>query len=462
MLKSDLIREFEEMDKDTHRFLRLNNGFLADDLYEDIYDGIKNDIDNFDSSMYEQLSERIAAIRIALDFKYGYRHELLKMIPELSQLLENTQDIKFDRSTEKLEEINNLITNAINNYAKSSNVANFLSDPYAFTPEKEGLSLSLESIKSIIDNPSYQECFINDDKNKSKDLCDFLVDYIRLSLEETYIKRIYEQYTDGIEKIWKEELENDPRKNPSDFKMLYSGLTDLSMEHVDELLNRKIQHSCSLITSNVINTYNDNLSRVGLLYPSDSRIITSGASDLGSNVFGSGIKNREKASKIATPIAIEKQNIKNIKDSDSDLFYGKKYNEILVDGTPNAVCIITLGEGKLNRFYSYAENISKELSKRTQKEIPLIEVNLLRCEGKQDINQNDIHYIAYHSILNSLGLHPLALKGNEEERIEDLITKYGNKIFEEYLELTSINKYTPEEMKKVVDNIIKEQVQQPR
>ena len=103
------------------------------------------------------------------------------------------------------------------------------------------------------------------------------------------------------------------------------------IDHAFDLLYRPYQNSCSLITSNFIATYGNATGRIGFIYPSDSHLIAASAYDLGSDVFENGITHKEKATKLVTPIALEKKGIERAKEKNEDVFFSSCYNEVLTD-----------------------------------------------------------------------------------------------------------------------------------
>ena len=69
-----------------------------------------------------------------------------------------------------------------------------------------------------------------------------------------------------------------------------------------------------MITSNFIGVYGGDHRRIGFIYPKDSNIIMASAYDLCSNVFGEGVRNKEKGTSLATPEVLERIGIERAKE----------------------------------------------------------------------------------------------------------------------------------------------------
>lgn len=119
------------------------------------------------------------------------------------------------------------------------------------------------------------------------------------------------------------------------------------------------------------------------------------AYDLGSNVFGTGVVNKEKGTQLATPEIIEKIGILRTKEQNEDLFSSNCYNEILVDGKPCGIVVLGIGNKELSNDYQEA----KMLSMAMKLPIPIYLDTMLyktrSINNTQSINQS------YNSLLFS-------------------------------------------------------------
>lgn len=401
MDKKLLYEKLYKIDKFEADFFDLDDPTL--DLIDTIYYNLKKQIDSSTEDMYESISNRMDILLEALDYRYGLVNQIISRIPELSKIKERAQALsiepKDNQSTkEVIDELKSaeylnaqidyfkknivVLKTALNEIITSISNYDFLENPYVNQSDKEGIKLSLDSIKTILENPKYQEAF------PSKTAIDFLVDYEKLSKKDTAINRINREYKDPISKIWQDELTSSINEK-GEFSMLVSmirGKTSQDIEYqVNNMINRPSQHSCTLITNDFVGTYLNGIANIGLIYPTDSKIITCGYNDLYSNVFGDGIKNKEKSSQIATPKALIENGINKAVAKGEDLYNSNSYNEVLVDSSTKPcgiVLLINKDRELMKDDIIQARILSQKLG------LPITEINTVNCE--KQIEQSGI------------------------------------------------------------------------
>lgn len=388
MERKDLLKLLEEFEKETWGYEETDELFNDMQLIYQLEKIIKKDVQTDINDLYQKIKLIIGIIR----YKYGYESNVISNISGLNDLNEYIKSIKLS-----LDSDSNYLNNALDTINKQyytflNGLENldFLSNNFANIQGHEGLALALDSLKSLITNKNYRKLISETDINN------ILIDYLRLSKKTNLLENLEKKYEGLIKKIWETSLLFDGKDGQ--FKLLFSNITggDL-IEHANDLLYRPEQNSCSLITSNFIATYGSTTRRIGFIYPDNSHLIAAGAYDLGSNVFGSGITNKEKATKLVTPAALEKTGIERAKEKNEDVLFSSCYNEILIDSMPCGICTIGFGEGDLNVDY----NSVIELSKKTN--LPIYNINVL--DYKKELSNNDKEYLAYHAILSYLNIN---------------------------------------------------------
>ena len=337
MGKNELYNKLGEIDILLSKFLEIDDP--ACDKIDKAYYVIKEEIDNANESDFDEIAKRIDAVILAMDFKIGYTSMLVNQMPELSSIKEKIDSLDLTSSYLSMLEHIKEYRDELNEHFNNLSNYDFLINPYTNQSGKEGLKLSLDSIKSIIENKSYQQEF------GSKSIVDFLTDYIKLSHNAQLINKLQMEYYLPVQSIWQKELTTKPNDN-NEFNMLVSMITGKTSQEIEfqvnNLLNRPDQHSCSLISNEFIATYKNGIANIGLIYPSDSKIICCGYEDLSSNVFGTGVKNRNLISQMATPKSlIENGKIKALSNGE-DLLNSKSYNEVLIDASSKPCGVIVL------------------------------------------------------------------------------------------------------------------------
>ena len=370
MERKDLEQKLFEIDVLSSDFLAFDDP--AFDEIDKVTDEIRQEIKNASEERFEEISKRIDAIIKGIDYKYGYTSMILDQILEFQPIKKNINE-RLDLTKSYINKSIEEFSAMINECLKSINSFDFLINPYENQHGKEGLKLSLDSIKTILENKSYQVNF------PSKDLLDYLTDYMKLSKKESLLDKIQKEYKEGIQKIWESELTNSKTEDEK-FTMLVSMITGRTSEditfQVNNLINRPNQSSCSLISDDFIATYMNGNANIGLIYPSDSKIITCGYKDLGSNVFGEGIKNKECASQMATPKAlIENGKVRAIRNGE-DLKNSISYNEVLIDGKskPCGIVLLTKNQELSQDDIVQAKLLASNLG------LPLTQINTISRE----------------------------------------------------------------------------------
>lgn len=382
MTKDDIYELIDAFIKETWKF-PIRNESLDDDI-EYIYK-IEEDLETAGDSnikaLYDNLIVDIGIIR----FKYGYENILINSNPDLVELKNLINNLSL--SDNDLMDKYNKIMLIYTNYFKSIKDIDFLLNKYKDRIGKEGLNLAIESFKSLISNSDYRSFLSNDQVRE------VVIDSIKLNENERFIKIFEKKYRCIFQKIWSNSLNN----NVGDkFKILFSNIMGDFNQQAENLINRKDQSSCSLITSEFIATYGSNYRRIGYIYSNNSEIITASCYDLGSNVFGRGTVNSEKGTIIVTPDILEKFGKERAIKKGEDLYSSSCYNEVLVNSKPCGILIIGLGEENLNVDYEKVLELSKKLN------LPLYTVDTLKY--KKDLSDNDKEYIAFHSVLSYLGM----------------------------------------------------------
>lgn len=367
MGKNELYNKLGEIDILLSKFLEIDDP--ACDKIDKAYYVIKEEIDNASESDFDEIAKRIDAVILAMDFKIGYTSMLVNQMPELSSIKEKIDSLDLTSSYLSILEHIKEYRDKLNEYFNSLSNYDFLINPYTNQSGKEGLKLSLDSIKSIIENKSYQQEFA------SKSTVDFLTDYIKLSHNGQLINKLQMEYYLPVQSIWQKELTTKPNDN-NEFNMLVSMITGKTSQEIEfqvnNLLNRPDQHSCSLISNEFIATYKNGIANIGLIYPSDSKIICCGYEDLSSNVFGTGVKNRNLISKMATPKSLIENGKTKALSNGEDLLNSKSYNEVLIDASSKPCGVIVLVNANSETLQ---DDIVQANILANNLELPLIQIN---------------------------------------------------------------------------------------
>ena len=419
---------------------------FKDEWDKDYYRLLKQINDSSDSELGE-ISKKLEIIPKMMKIKYGNTHKLIRMIPELSELLKEIDNYKMSLASDDLEKLESKSNSIIDNYINNIKKFDFLKNPYDNLKSREGLKLTLDSLKTILENENYLSYF----SNKSK--TEILEDYIKIS---DYVKQndsyyieisegIIKEYKDGISKIWTDSLSDGIDKNNLEFKLLFSGINGPILDQANNLMLRKHQNSCSLISNDFMATFTKPFSRVGFIYPKDTKIICASAYDLNSNVlldeklqYNNASKlmvNAEKASYIATPDALINEGKRISKTKKQDVYYASSYSEVMIDSEtkPCGVCMISMGEKDLNPDYKFAKYLADSLN------ISFTEINVL--DYKKELTKKDEEYIAYNAIISALNIAP---SQHNIHYVFDIMEQYGSQILEKYIEQNQKGEYTPE------------------
>lgn len=309
--------------------------------------------------------------------------------------------------------------------------------------ENEGVYLALESLKSLITNEKYRQLI------QETSINEILIDYVKLLNNKTTLKTCEKKYDELIKLIWQKSLSNGIGE---EFKVLFSNISGGDLfEQANNLINRPNQNSCSMITSKFVGTYGSDTRKIGFIYPNTSNIIMACSNDLGSNVFGDGVTNKENGTSLITPEVLEHEGIKKAKLKGEDVFSNHSYNEVLVNGMPCGIVIIGLGENDLNIDYENAKALSECLN------LPLYSIDLMSL--KNEITDKDKMYVAFHSILSYYGISSseisnIAKSNVDLSNIYSIIEKEKDNIFNMFIQLKSSNKLNKENMNLMMSNLL--------
>ena len=433
MLKKDLIDLINKFETETWKYE--NSDGLEEDM-EYIY-SMENEIKNAGESSLKALYEKITALIGVIRFKYGFEGIIIKSNPELKNLNEIING--FSLANDNIIEQYNYISTVFNNFTNKNKNLSFIVNNYINVPGKEGLYLAVESLKSLITNSEYRQLL---DENQINDI---LVDCIMLNSGKRDVKKLELKYRDLINKIWANALSNKVEDN-GNFRILFSNISGGSLSNqASLLLNRPSQASCSMISSNFIAAYGSSTRKIGFIYPNNSQIVMSSAYDLGSNVFGEGVVNKEKGTLLATPVVMEKIGIERTKQKGENKYSSSCYNEVLVNAKPCGIAIIGLGEKDLNIYYQEAIKLSEELN------LPIYYIDAM--DYKEELSENEKYYIAFHSIVSYLNISPddLLDTNNDYTELNNVINAYREQITEIFLTLKKNGNLSKENMCKMIE-----------
>lgn len=433
MLKDKIIDLIYKFDRETWKYI--DNDQLDDDM-KYIF-AIEKEIQDINDitllkSIYEKLLSMVGIIR----FKYGFESMIISSNPELEPIKKIVDDISIS-GVDIINQYNN-VSSLYFNYIKSIKNVDFIKNNYENIENKEGLYLAIESLKSLISNEKYKQLF---DINKINEI---LIDCIKLNNNIESLEDIELKYKEIIQLIWKQSLSNTVDEN-GNFMMLYSNIaTGYFKEQAENLVDRPFQASCSLISSDFIATYGDNTRRIGFIYPNDSIIIAASAYDLGSNVFGEGLVNKEKGTTIVTPKALERIGIERAMKKGEDKYSSSCFSEVLVNSKPCGIVILGLGEKNINIDYYDAKMFALE------KNLPICYIDLMQY--KDNLSENDKNYIAFHSLASYLGLTREELA--DFPKMDEYINKYKEQLTRIFLTLKSEGKLDKNNMCQAMSDIV--------
>ena len=415
MLKDDLLKLISEFEKETWKYKE------TDELDKDmqyIYK-IEHELKTSTDLDIKQIYTRLLSIIGIIRFKHGFEHIIINNVKDLNILKEKINSLSLN--SENIEEEYKVIETMYEQYIKTINNVDFIQ--VQRTHSTEGLYLAVESLKSLIENKNYR-AILNDEQ-----IGEVLIDCVKLVNGTVELKGVEKKYKNITQEIWEKTLSNSVSDNS--FYLLYSNIVGPLLEQANNLINRPSQSSCSMISSNFIATYLGKYRRIGFIYPKDSKIIMASAYDLGSNVFGEGVKNKELGTALVTPETLEKMGIERAKKSNEDLLSSSCYNEVDVDSKPCGIAIIGFGEKDINVDYEEAIRLANDLK------LPLYEIDVL--DYKDTLSETDKEYIAYHCILSFMGLNTQGInelaQGNKASNIYRLIDENKEIISQRYLEL---------------------------
>lgn len=431
MLKRDLLALIESFIKETWKY---NESDELDSDMEYVYK-IENELNNSNDNDLEQIYNKLLSVIGMIRFKYGWESQIINTNSHLKERIS-----KIDLNNEKLVDQYTIIKEMYIDYVKNITNVDFLC--IQRNSSNEGLYLALESLKSIITNEKYRSFL------KDKQVDEVLIDCVKLINGISTLQNIETKYKALIQEIWRESLfysmDNDS------FRVLFSNISGPLLDQSTNLIDRLNQNSCSMISSNFIATYLGRYRRIGFVYPNDSNIIMASAYDLGSNVFGTGVKNMEKGTSLVTPESLERIGIERTKAKDEDLLSSSCYNEVLVTSKPCGIMIIGFGEENLNVDYEDAERLADELG------LPLYKIDVMKY--KTELSETDKEYIAYHSVLSYMGINTETMnkliQGNESDDIFKIINTNKELISQKFIELKNQGKLSKENMIQSLTDII--------
>ncbi len=386
--------------------------------------------------LYKKLTSSIGLIR----FKHGFESNIIDMNPELQDLKKQIDDTSL--TDQNIIDEYAQISTEYTNFTKQVKNLDFIQNNYENLWGKESAFLALESLKSLITNDEYRKLL---DKNQ---ISDILTDCIKLNNDEQrYLKKLEKKYKGIIQQIWQNSLSNTIDENQH-FRMLFSNISGNDLKsHAILLLNRPEQSSANVISSEFVALYGSTTSKIGFIYPNDSEILMMSAYDLGSNVFGMGIRNTEKGSLLATPKIIERIGIKRAQDKGEDLYSSTCYNEILINAKPCGIAILGLGEGEINTNYQNAKALAEDMN------LPITEIDLMQY--KNELSENDKIYLAYHAISSSLESSKLDLtEPDNSMKIYKITDKYKDSIAKIFLELKTNGELNKANLSQAIKNLI--------
>lgn len=404
---------------------------------------MEEEIDTLDESNIDNFYEKLRARIDIIQLKYGFDKIVIDNNPELGNLKNFLDGISLDSDT-----IIDDSKKAYNEYNRSlSTIKNldFIKNRYENIQGKEGLYLTVESLKSLISNEKYRK---NIEPNQINDI---IVDCIKINEGITPIEKITSKYKDLMNKIWGQSLTDKVDEN-GNFRMLYSCISGGGLiEQANNMLNRPEQASCSMISSDFIATYGSSSQRIGFIYPSNSDIMTYSAYDLCSNVFGGGSINKEMGSSIATPEVLDRIGKQRAQSKGEDFYSSSCYNEILVNAKPCGILILGLGDYDINIDIESAKLLSERMN------LPIQYIDTTKYKDK--LSEKDKEYIAFHSLSSYMGMtmydHIEKSKYNNGfSEFYKTMDQYKEPLSETFLSLKKEGQLNKDNMCQAMNNIV--------
>lgn len=243
------------------------------------------------------------------------------------------------------------------------------------------------SIKNIFEDVESRKIL------STADLYNLYINYFQI-INNIKNKKLTEQTLADIEsklqsisdKVWVSSITNpEDFKLGESFKFIVHNISKTEMVDTTEFITRNTRVSASLITDKEMGLFG--IHKYGMIYPSTSKIITTGYDDLqsyetsdGNEIFNS------RNSTLITPQQIEaycvqkslKENGKRLNNDNANI-----YNEVLLDSTtglkPVGIYCITFGEKELSYDYQSAKKLAE------QSGLPLIDIDisLYRTKGNK-------------------------------------------------------------------------------
>ncbi len=438
MLKSDIMNMINDFESETWKY------DSTDELDSDmqyIY-SIESELKNIDDSYIEQIYNKLIAMIGIIRFKYGFESSIINTMPELERLEKYINEIQLN-SNDIINQYN-YILNYYTNIINRNHDLGFIKNKYINVEGKEGLFLAVESLKSLISNSEYRQML---DSTKINEV---LIDCVKLNNGAVSLEKIEMKYQEIIRQIWEKSI-SEKIDNDGKFRMIFSNISGGSLsQQADLLVNRPSQSSCSMISSDFIATYGDQTRKIGFIYPSSSKIILTSAYDLGSNVFGDGVKNKEKGTRLSTPQIIEQIGKARTLENREDIYSSNCYNEILVDSKPCGIVVIGLGEKDLNIDYEDAKQLADKMN------LPIHYIDTMQY--KNYLSERDKNYIAFHSIMSYYGISReqlIQMVNDNNIDIYSIVNNYKNQVSEIFLSLKESGNLNKNNMFQLMSQIIK-------
>lgn len=293
------------------------------------------------------------------------------------------EQAKYEQLTELLKDSMNATLETMNSIKEINKLWNI--DIENIVNDDIAIQNRLRSRTKIVCN-SIQNIFENIETRKilsPVDLYNLYISYFQI-MNNIKNKKITEQTLAEIEsklqsisdKVWVSSITNpEDFKLGESFKFIVHNISKTEMVDTTEFITRNTRVSASLITDKEMGLFG--IHKYGMIYPSTSKIITTGYDDLqsyetsdGNEIFNS------RNSTLITPQQIESYCVqKSLKENGKILNNDNVniYNEVLLDSTnglkPVGIYCITFGEKELS--YDYVS--AKELAKKTG--LPLIDID---------------------------------------------------------------------------------------
>lgn len=386
-----------------------------------------------------------------VELRYGKEYEIMKNFPQYNGLIETVNYLKQIKDIEirfkKIEQIENAKYKIIRTIEKL--------DEININSDVDLTNDVLCSISTMFEAPEYRNMLTN------KELYTLFINYFKLKENPNIMNKVVKEIAPINNKIWNKDLTNPNNfQNGEKFKFLiHNFTTGSSLEEqiyaMQAFRNNRI--SCSLITDSFVGIYDsDSKRRVGLIYPSDSKIITSGKKDLYTIEEGQDyiIKNKEYASNLLSPNFLEEAGKIQTAESNEEFDYSTTYNEVLIQNEePCAVYLIGYGEKDINNDYQSLIELANKL------DIPFVEIDMMEYrinKGLTPLGKKGTEYIVNQVVNSYFGL---TMNHNDVdeytlEQISEITKLCANDISNNFLNLKSTGNLSRENMNFVLDNII--------